>query len=71
VTRAGREELTLVWEVVVNREALDAGAPGDLGYRGASRAHLLMERRGHRDDAQPGLILVLGAGFEHVLSLLI
>jgi hypothetical protein len=70
VLRASCKQLAVLGKVVVHREPLDPRAPGDLGHRGPSRAHLLVELGSGGDDPFPGVVLVLGTRSEFVLSLL-
>ena len=48
------DEVAILGEVVVDREALDPGDAGDLGHGGGARADGAMEFHRRVDDAFPG-----------------
>jgi hypothetical protein len=55
-------------EIVVDRQSLDTGPPGDLRNGGPGRSDLLVERLGGGDDAVPCLLLPQCPRLELILS---
>jgi hypothetical protein len=69
VRRAGRQQGVEIGEVVVDRQPLHPGAPGDVGHGRPPDADLLVQRGGRRGDAVVRRLLRLGAGLQLVSAL--